>query len=438
MVRMWGLSLPKVAKELSALEVKRLTKAGFYSVGGVSGLMLQVTKTGARSWILRATVGMKRRDIGLGGFSSVSLASAKEKAREVKDKIKQGIDPVEERKSIQRKIISDQLSTITFKPAALRYIREKKAGEYRNPRQVQQWVNSLENYAFPYIAEIPVKEVGLMHIQAILNPIWHTKTETANRVRSRIENILGWCAVNGFREGQNPAQWTGYLDKIYPSPNKIKNVTNHKALPVEEMPAFMSELKQREGIAAKALIFLILTCARTNEVIGDKRIKRLGATAKEINLDEAVWTIPEDRMKGGKEHVVPISDYLLEMLKGMNLDKNEDKLIFSGADGNIASNNYLSSVLKRMGVSCTVHGFRSTFKDWCRKYTSYDDEVSELALAHVNNDATRAAYARDSLIEKRRLLMNDWAKYCFEGKSPTAKVHLLNPVRQESKFGSMS
>lgn len=409
--------MPKLAKELSAIEVKRFTKPGFHAVGGVPGLLLQVTKTGARSWILRATVGSKRRDIGLGSFPAVTLAKAREKAQEFREQIDLGFDPVEERKQRKRDLIFQQMKTIHFKEAAERFIKERKQSEFRNPRQIDQWRNSLAMYAYPLIGDIPVQELELIHVQSVLDPIWHSKTETANRIRSRMENILGWCAIKGFREGQNPAQWAGYLDKIYPSPHKIKTKKNHAALPVEELPDFMKALSKRDGQAARALEFLIQTAARSNEVIGDRRIGRLGVTWGELNLKNALWVIPANRMKSGKKHSVPLSKSLVKMLKKM-AKGNDDELLFTGADGGIASNNYLSSVLKRMEVPYTVHGFRSTFKDWCRKYTNYDDEVSELALAHVNSDATRAAYARDELIDRRRLLMEDWARYCSNGSLP--------------------
>jgi len=416
--------MPKQAKELSAVEVKRLTcstgKDGkpyntFHAVGGVSGLLLQVAATGAKTWILRTKIGTKRRSIGLGGYPGVSLADARRKAQEIKDKIADGIDPVEERKAARRSLIAAQLSTMTFADAMRDYI-DMKAKEFRNPRQRQQWENSLNTYAVPHIGKVPVREIELPHIKAVLDPIWEEKTETANRVRARMENILGWCAVHGYRSNENPAKWSGYLDEVYPSPEKIKKKGHHAALPVDAMPNFMKALQKRTGTAARALEFLILTASRTNEVIGDKRIGKAGITWQEIDFKRKVWTVPADRMKTGKLHRVPLTDAAIDMLKGMEQGE-ADQLIFPGPKGDIPSNNFLSALLKRMDQPITAHGFRSTFKDWAREHTAYADEVSELALAHINSDATRAAYVRSELIDKRRLLMADWEKFCYHGET---------------------
>ncbi|WP_417514795.1 tyrosine-type recombinase/integrase [Marinobacter sp.] len=416
--------MPKKAKELSATEVRRLScsvgKDGqpyntLHAVGGVSGLLLQTTPNGAKTWLLRTVVGSKRRSIGLGGFPDVSLADARRKAQEYKEKIAQGIDPVEERKAARRTLIAAQLSTMTFAQAMADYI-DMKAKEFRNPRQRQQWENSLTTYAVPHIGKVPVREIELPHIKAVLDPIWQEKTETANRVRARMENILGWCAVHGYRSNENPAKWQGFLDEVYPSPEKIKKKGHHNALSVDAMPDFMKALKKRTGTASRALEFLILTASRTNEVIGDKRIGKAGITWQEIDFQRKVWIVPADRMKSGKLHRVPLTDAAVDLLKGMKQGE-PDALVFPGPKGDIPSNNFLSALLKRMDQPVTSHGFRSTFKDWAREHTAYADEVSELALAHVNSDATRAAYARSELLDKRRLLMKDWEKYCYHGKA---------------------
>lgn len=421
---------PIKARELGFLDIRRLVCATgedglpyntLHAVGGVSGLLLQVTPTGAKTWLLRTVVGNKRRVIGLGGFPDVSLSEARRKAQEMKDKIAQGIDPVEERKAIKRTLLAEQLSTMVFSQATRDYIR-MKSKEFRNPRQAEQWTNSLETYAMPVIGNVPVREIDLPHIKAILDPIWETKTETANRVRSRIENILGWCAIHGYRSNENPAKWGGYLDGIYASPEKIKTKGHHEALPVDELPDFMASLQERTGTAARALEFLILTASRTNEVIGDKRINKAGITWQEIDLDKKVWTVPADRMKSKKLHRVPLCDAALDLLARLKPDGDvqPDALLFPGPKGDIPSNNFLSALLKRMDTPVTAHGFRSTFKDWCRERTAYADEVSELALAHVNSDATRAAYARSELLDKRRLLMNDWERFCYATEKASA------------------
>lgn len=430
--------MPKIAKELSPLEVKRLSfrldpGSGEpvevrHPVGGVSGLLLKVTPTGSRQWILRAKIGNRRPDIGLGPYPEVSLAQAREKAREMKEKIRSGIDPLEEKRAARRALLAEQISNITFAHAMQQYIN-MKAKEFKNPRQEQQWTNSLNTYAIPHIGEIPVREIQLAHIKTVLDPIWQEKTETANRVRARMENILGWCAIHGYRSNENPAKWQGYLDEIYPSPEKIKKKAHFSALPIEKMPEFMKALKKRTGTAARALEFLILTASRTNEVIGDKRIGKAGITWQEIDFARKVWTVPADRMKSGKLHRVPLTNGAIDLLKAMKPGEPA-ALVFPGPKGDVPSNNFLTALLKRMKQPVTAHGFRSTFKDWAREHTAYADEVSELALAHVNSDATRAAYARSELLEKRRLLMSDWEKYCYHGKAKPASDKIASIGRK--------
>ena len=416
--------MPRKAKELSAIEIKRLAHAiskdgkpynAMHAVGGVSGLLLQVTPTGAKSWVLRTFVGEKRRDIGLGGFPDVSLADARIKAQAIKEQIELGFDPVETKRAAKRALIDAQRQTITFEDAARRYI-DMKAKEFKNPRQAEQWTSSLTSYAFPIIGTVPVRDIELVHIKDVLDPIWERINETANRVRGRIENILGWAAIHQYRGGENPARWNNYLDQIYPAPGKVQAVKHHEAMPFKHVPAFMAELRQRDGLAARALEFSILTASRTNETIGDKRINKRGMVWGDVDLDARLWTIPAELMKAKRVHQVPLSDAAMKVLAGLDRG-TDDALIFPGAGGSIASNNFLSSVLKRMGQECTAHGFRSSFKDWARSMTAYDDEVSELALAHISSDQTRAAYARDGLIDKRRLLMTEWADYCEHGQA---------------------
>ncbi|BAP13783.1 phage integrase family protein [Alcanivorax sp. NBRC 101098] len=420
--------MPIKVRELSATEVRRLTHSiskttgkeynGLHSVGGVAGLLLQVTPSGAKSWVYRTRIAGQRRSVGLGGFPDVTLAQARDKARVVRDKIAEGIDPIEERQAVRRELLAARLSTKTFADAMADYIGMKST-EWKNPRQAQQWTNSLTTYALPHIGKIPVRDIELGHIKAVLDPIWQTKTETANRVRSRMETILGWCATHDYRSNENPAKWKGYLDKVYPAPGKIKKRGHHAALAVDAIPEFMTDLQKRTGTAARALEFLILTAARTNEVIGDKRIGKLGITWQEIDLKAKVWTVPAGRMKSGKQHKVPLTEAAVDLLKNMKPGA-PDAMVFAGGNGAIPSNNFLSALLKRMDQPVTAHGFRSTFKDWARERTAYADEVSELALAHVNSDATRAAYARSGLIDKRRQLMQDWEQYCYHGKAQEA------------------
>lgn len=415
--------MPKVAKQLSDREVNRLThnvseQGNAYNtlhpVGGVPGLLLQVTPAGAKTWIYRTKVGTLRRSIGLGGYPSVSLSEARQKAKELKGQIRdEGLDPVEEKKAARRRLISAQLSVKTFEKAAGEFI-DMKAKEFKSPRQADQWRKSLAKHVFPHIGSIPVREIELAHIETVLDPIWETIPETAKRVQGRIENILGWCAIRGYRSGDNPAQWKGYLDKVYPSSSKIKKIVNHAALSVDALPDFMASLAERKAVSARALEFLILTASRTSEVIGNRREKVRGVTWQEVDFEKKVWTIPAKRMKKKKQHRVPLTDKALAILEAM--PKGEpDSLIFPSPAGGLPSDNFLTAILRRMDVKATSHGFRATFKVWAQEHTAYADEVTELALAHVNNDATRAAYARSELIDKRRLMMNDWAQYCYHG-----------------------
>lgn len=397
-----GEEMPKKAPELSAVQVKRITKPGLFAVGGVAGLHLQVKTTGARSWILRAKVGDKRRDIGLGGYPDVSLALARESARAARALIRQGVDPVEDRKARQQSLRVAQAKQLTFEQAAIR-CHQTKVPEFRNVKHRADWISSLERYAYPAIGDLPVAAVELPHIVSALEPIWKTKTETATRVRQRIEAVLGWATVSGFRTGDNPARWKGNLEHALPNPSKIREIRHFPALPWHEVGTFMTELRMRDGVSARALEFLILTASRSGEV-------RL-ATWEEMDLDSAIWTIPGNRMKAGRTHRVPLSDPAIEILKSIPRFEGSS-FVFTSPRGGTLSDMSISSVCRRMKINAVPHGFRSTFKDWARSSTAYADEVSELALAHVSSDATRAAYARDELVAKRSRLMSDWAKFC--------------------------
>lgn len=407
--------MPRIATELSALAVRRLSKPGLHAVGGVAGLLLRVTDTGAKYWILRTTVGKKRRDIGIGPYPEISLAEARTQAGEMRQQIRQGIDPVAERQAARNALIAAQGASITFDEAARKYL-EAKTHEFRSAKHAKQWATTLKAYASPVIGPLPVSDIELAHIVKILEPIWTAKTETAKRLRGRLENVLAWATVSGFRSGDNPARWRGNLDAILPKPSKVAKSKHFRALPWQQVPDFMSRLRAREAVAARALEFCILTAARSGEV--------RNATWDEFDLKERVWTVPAERIKAGKQHRVPLSDDALAVLKAMPnaADPGEDDYVFPAVRGGVMSDMALTALLRRMDVDATVHGFRSAFKDWARNRTNYADEVSELALAHVNSDATRAAYARDELLPQRARLMADWAKFCREGLPDTASV----------------
>lgn len=393
--------MPKQARELSALEIKRLTKPGHHAAGGVSGLLLQVTKTGARSWILRTIVGAKRRDIGLGGYPDVTLAQARMNARELKEQIRSGVDPVAQRKAAKAALISANGKLICFADAAHKFLATKRS-EFKNAKHAAQWQTTLETYAFPIIGRLTVNCIELPHIVQVLEPIWTNKTETATRLRGRIESVLTWAKVAGYREGENPARWKDNLDAILPKPGKLKKVRHHKAIAWKDVSSFMMELRQCEGMAAKALEFLILTAARSGEV--------RGAQWEEIDLQARIWTIPAERMKVDKEHIVPLCDDAINLLQQLpRLEGNN--LIFPAARGGKLSDMTLSAVMRRMKVDATPHGFRSTFRDWCSESTNYPHEVAEMALAHTIPSGVEKAYRRGDLLAKRTRLMDDWCRY---------------------------
>ncbi len=413
-----GITLPKRAKELSAIEIRRLDRVGFYSVGGVAGLHLQVTSINGRSWILRTVIGSRRRDIGLGSYPEVSLAEARNKARETKKMIREGIDPILERKLARERLIAEQAKAISFRECA-EGCHGVKAKEFRSDKYSQDWINSLKTHVFPVIGDMGICDIDTPHMLQVLKPIWTDKTVTASRVRRRIKDVIDYAISSGFRDGANPARWKGHLSTLLPLPSKIKSIQHFPALPYQKMPEFMNQLINRKERGAQAVQFAILTCARSGEA--------RSATWSEIDLESSTWTIPKDRMKAKKTHRVPLSDHVMSILN--SLERTND-LIFPSMYGKVMDYSTLSLVIKKMhkaslrsggdgfadnsGAFVTLHGFRSTFKDWARNMcANIPDEVSELCLAHVNSDATRVAYARDGLMEQRRALLEKWSEFCM-------------------------
>lgn len=409
--------MPKLAKEMGALEVSRKTAPGLHFVGGVPGLALHVTTPGARSWIFRVVIGGKRREMGLGNYPGVTLAMAREKAREARELIRQGIDPIERQRAAQSALRAAVAAALTFKECAAKYIDAHEAG-WKNVKHGQQWRNTLAQYAYPQMGDLLVRDVGLSHVLATLEPIWRTKTETASRLRGRIELVLDWAKARGYRDGPNPAQWRGHLDKLLPAPGKVARADHHPALPVPEVGAFMARLREAEGMGALALQFAILTATRSGEV--------RGATWAEIDRAAKVWTIPAGRMKAGKEHRIPLSSAALAVLtKVGTLPKvaGSDP-VFPAPRGGQLSDMTLSAVLRRMKVPAVPHGFRSTFRDWSAERTSYPNEVCEMALAHAIGDKVEAAYRRGDLFEKRRLMMEEWAGFLARVERPAKVIDL--------------
>ena len=394
--------MARKAKELAPIDIPRLKTPGLHAVGGVAGLALQVTTTGARSWILRVMVAGKRRDMGLGGFPDVTLAGAKDAARVARAKISDGIDPIGDRKALRSAMHAARASSITFTDAAAAYIASKEV-EWTNAKHGDQWRNTLATYAEPLIGSVFVRELDQSHIVRVLEPIWNTKTETATRVRGRIEKILDWAKVAGYRSGENPARWQGHLSALLPSPSKFQKVEHHAALPFVEIGAFMVNLRQQEGMGAKALEFAILTAARSGEV--------RGATWAEVDLKAATWTIPAARMKikTNGDHRVPLNAEAIALLNAM---PENGELVFPNTKGTMLSDMTLTAVLRRMNRSdITAHGFRSTFRDWVSERTNYPRDVAEMALAHTIGNSVEAAYRRGDLFKKRILMMRDWGKF---------------------------
>lgn len=401
--------MARKAKELTALEVGRLKNPGHHAVGGVAGLYLYVLDTGARSWVLRTMIGDKRRHMGLGGFPDVPLARAKEKARSAKDAIAQGVDPIAQRTAVASSLRAQQATQKTFEEAAQAYI-EAHGDSWKNSKHRAQWSATLKTYAYPHMGLLQVNDITQEHVLMVLEPIWKTKTETATRLRGRIESVLDWATVRKYRTGENPARWKGHLDKLLPAPGKIKKVEHHRALPIDQMAAFMSQLRVKEGLSARALEFAIFCAARTGEV--------LGAKWEEMDLVAGVWTVPAERMKAGREHRVPLSPSAKSIL--LALPKNpESPLVFPAANRRPLSDMSLIAVLRRMNVDAVPHGFRSTFRDWAGEVSNYPRDIAEQALAHVLENKVEAAYRRGDALEKRRKMMTDWAAYCSVEKTET-------------------
>lgn len=397
--------MPKKAIEIGPLAVKRLIRPGLHAVGGVAGLLLQVKESGARSWILRAVVGNGRRHIGLGGYPDVTLAKAREVARDMRAKIRTGIDPIEERRATRRAQLAQQRRGLTFAEAAERWHRSRLS-EYRNAKHAAQILSTLTTYAGPILGQVDVAEIELHDVLAVLEPIWTTKTETAVRLRGRLESVLSWATVTGYRSGENPARWRGNLDALLPKPGRVANVEHHPALPIDAVPPFVVRLREMDGIGARAVEFLLLTATRSGEV--------RGATWAEVDVEAGVWTIPASRMKARREHRVPLAEGALRLLREMPRFEGSD-YVFPASRGGPLSDMTLSAVLRRMNVNAVPHGLRSTFRDWAAERTDYPHEVVEMALAHAISNQVERACRRGDLFEKRKALMDDWAALCLSG-----------------------
>ena len=415
----WVYTMPRKAKEMSAAEVRRIAHPGKggnrnVAVGGVDGLQLQVTPTGARSWLLRVTIKGKRRQLGLGPFPDVTLAQARDRARGIKEDLWQGIDPLAEKR------------LVTFAQAMERTL-ELRTAEFRNDKHKKQWRSTLDRYAVPVLGDIPVSDIDVSDVLRVLEPIWATKTETASRLRGRIEAVLSWATVGGHRKGDNPARWRGNLDAVLPKPSKVAQVRHNPALSLADASDWFANLRRRDGIATRALEFLALTAARSGEV--------RGATWEEIDLSLGLWVIPAERMKAQREHRVPLTPDVLALLKAMPRLQGS-AYVFPAARGGMLSDMALSACMKRIheareggyldprsGRPAVPHGLRSTFRDWTAERTEYERDMCEIALAHTVGSAVERAYRRSDMIEKRRQMMDAWARF-LKGEASAAVVKM--------------
>jgi integrase len=400
--------------KLTALAVDRAKRRGYYGDGG--GLFLQVSASGAKSWVFRFKEFGRLREMGLGPTHTVSLAEARQKALECRRLRLDGRDPIETRKAARRQARLDTAKAMTFKQCAEGYIAAHKAG-WRNPKHASQWPATLGTYVYPIFGGLPVQAVDVGLVMKALEPIWTAKAETAGRVRGRIEAVLDWATSRSYRRGENPARWRGHLENLLPKKAKVHRVEHHAALPYGQIGAFMGELRLQEGIAARALEFAILTVARSGEVIGTRWY--------EFDLAERVWTVPGERMKAGREHRVPLSDATLAILEELMKVHHGDVVFPGGKAGRPISNMAMLMLLRRMGRGdLTAHGFRSTFRDWAAERTGFPAEVAEMALAHVVGDKVEAAYRRGDLFQKRRQLMDAWARHCATVKASATVVSI--------------
>lgn len=403
---------------LTELKIKN-AKEGYFLDG--DGLYLQVSKSGAKSWIYRYQLNGRRREMGLGSLADVSAKDARRRAAEARSMVLDKIDPVEHRK--QQAIVAAEIASkakagaVTFKDAAIEYIKDNRGG-WKNAKHAAQWENTLATYAYPVIGEKPVGEVDTDLVLEVLKPIWGTRTETAKRLRGRIERVLSFAKVKKYRDGEyNPAAWRGHLAVVLPSPSSVRPHKHHPALPYDEMSEFMGKLRGHEGVSVLCLEFVILTACRSGEA--------LKAKWDEVDMEKGVWVIGASRMKARKEHRVPLSAAALAVLEKAKKMRHTDYVFPGVRSGKPMSDMSLTMLLRRLQESSntrakiTVHGFRSAFRDWAAEVTHYPGEMAEMALAHVVGNKVEAAYRRGDMFEKRREMMADWAAWC-EPKKTTA------------------
>lgn len=402
--------------KLSALKVAKLTATGRYGDGG--GLWLQISTSGTKAWIFRYTVAGRARQMGLGPIGDVTLAEAREAAREARRQIRDGVDPIDARRAKLAAARTTIAKGTTFEECAKRLIEAHEAG-WRNSKHRDQWRSTLETYAYPVIGKLSVSVIDTGLVLKVIEPIWKEKSETASRVRGRIEAVLDWAKARGYRSGENPARWRGHLDKLLPARSRLRKVEHHAAMAIDDLPGFMDKLREKHVVSASALEFTILTAARTGEVIQ--------ARWSEIDLKAKLWTVPAERMKAKREHRVPLSARAVDVLSKLPREDGDDCVFVGPRKGRGLSNMAMLQLLRGMlpGSNLTVHGLRSTFRDWGSERTSFASEIVEAALAHTIESKVEAAYRRGDLLEKRRRLMEAWAGFCAsssQGRAPVVSI----------------
>lgn len=409
-VRRTLLRGPRPMPKLTALNIGKITAPGRYA-DAERGLILQVSqgKTEVRrSWIVRFSFAGKRREMGVGAFPEVSLAQARNAAVDIQRWARAGVDSIDKRDAVKRELARKAASRLTFEDCAERYVDSNEVG-WSNPKHRQQWRNTLATYAYPALGRTPVADIDVEDVLQVIEPIWRTKTETASRVRGRMEAVLGWAIVRGFRKGPNPAVWRGHLDRILPPKSRVNPVKHHAALDWKALPDFVADLQTKRAVSARALEFIVLTAARSAEA-------RL-ATWREIDWERKLWVVPAARVKTRREHRVPLTARALEILAALlPQTADADALIFAGPGGKPLSDSVFRALFRRMKrENLTAHGFRSTFRDWAGEATEYPRELAEQALAHRAGDAVELAYRRGDALERRRTLMAAWEAYAMSG-----------------------
>jgi len=392
--------MPKRARRLTAKEVVSLSKTpGVWAIS--DNLYLAVVNPTSRAWVFRYQIAGKRREMGLGPFPLVSLAHAREAADGHRRGLVDGVDPLEQRNSSRVAAKVDAAKAITFEQCAARYISDMSSSW--STRSTDQWRASLRDHAFPTIGDLPVASIDTTLVTKVIEQIWLTHPETARRVRGRIESILDWAKTRGYRDGENPARWKGHLQNLLPKKPKGR-VAHLAALPYQLLPALMVELRRREGAAARALEFCILTASRTAEVVG--------ARWSELDPDEALWIVPADRMKGRVEHRVPLAAAAMAIVEQQAAIRHSDFVFPGMREGRPIHSGAMVALLKEMGCSVTVHGFRSSFADWAAERTAFPTAIREMALAHTVGSAVEQSYRRTDLLDARRALAAEWAIFC--------------------------